>query len=116
ATIQLAHHSLVVAGGTFPDVSVEEEHLRGRDVTVKLISLTEDDDVELATSGADGVIVTTTPMPRSLIEQLWHGVRIIGRAGIGLDAIDLNAAADRGVAVFHCPDYCTVEVAEHTIA
>src|SRR5579864_12651 len=105
-----------MATGTFPDVSVETEHLAGRDATIHLRSLASDDDVESATADADAVIVTINPMPRSLIERLGRGVRIIGRAGIGLDAIDMRAAEDRELAVFHCPDYCTVEVAEHTVA
>jgi D-3-phosphoglycerate dehydrogenase / 2-oxoglutarate reductase len=105
-----------MAAGTFPDASVEQEHLRGQDVTVHLTSLTETDEVERVTADADGVIITTNSMPRSLIERLGRGVRIIGRAGIGLDAIDMSAAADRGLAVLHCPDYCTVEVAEHAVA
>ena len=40
---------------------------------------------------------------RGLIEQLGPGVRIIGRDGIGLDAIDLEAAKERGIAVLHTP-------------
>jgi D-3-phosphoglycerate dehydrogenase len=43
------------------------------------------------TVGADGVIVTTSPLPRNIIEALDQSVLIIGRAGVGLDAIDLQA-------------------------
>jgi D-3-phosphoglycerate dehydrogenase len=43
-------------------------------------------------------------------------VKIIGRAGIGLDAIDMDAAREHGVAVFHTPDYATEEVATHALA
>ena len=43
-------------------------------------------------------------------------MRIIGRAGIGLDSIDLAAAKARGVAVYHTPDYCVDEVADQTLA
>ncbi len=50
------------------------------------------------------------------IEALGPHVRIIGRAGIGLDAIDLEAARARGVAVYHTPDYCVDEVADQALA
>jgi len=68
------------------------------------------------TAGAEGVIVLTNPLPRSVIEAFADSVKIIGRAGVGLDAIDLEAAKERGIAVYHTPDYCVPEVATHTVA
>ena len=50
------------------------------------------------------------------IAALGEGVRVIGRAGIGLDTIDLEAARRRGIAVYHTPDYCVDEVADQTLA
>ena len=61
-------------------------------------------------------MISVHALPASSIEALAPSVRIIGRAGIGLDAIDLEAARARGVAVFHTPDYCTMEVADHAAA
>lgn len=42
-------------------------------------------------------------------------LRLIVRAGIGLDLIDLEAAGRRGVAVVNTPGYATEEVADHAI-
>jgi D-3-phosphoglycerate dehydrogenase / 2-oxoglutarate reductase len=42
--------------------------------------------------------------------------RHIARMGIGLDNIDLKAAAARGICVTNVPDYCVSEVADHTLA
>lgn len=42
--------------------------------------------------------------------------RAIARFGIGLDNIDLKAAAARGILVTRVPDYCVEEVADHTLA
>ena len=42
--------------------------------------------------------------------------RIIARAGVGFDGIDLAAAAKRGIAVCNCPDYGPTDVADHAIA
>jgi D-3-phosphoglycerate dehydrogenase len=42
--------------------------------------------------------------------------RIISRLGIGLDCIDVNHATARGIPVTNVPDYCLIEVAEHTLA
>jgi C-terminal binding protein len=42
--------------------------------------------------------------------------RIIARAGVGFDGIDLTAAAKKGIPVCNCPDYGTTDVADHAIA
>ena len=51
-------------------------------------------------------------------EALAHAesVRAIVRYGIGVDNIDIAAAAERGIAVARVPDYCIDEVADQTIA
>jgi D-3-phosphoglycerate dehydrogenase len=43
-------------------------------------------------------------------------LRVIGRAGTGVDNIDLNAATRRGVVVMNAPGGNSVSVAEHTVA
>jgi D-3-phosphoglycerate dehydrogenase len=68
------------------------------------------------TIGADGVVLVTNPFPAELAQALAPSVKVIGRAGVGLDAIDLDAAVARGVTVFHTPDYCVGEVATHAVA
>jgi lactate dehydrogenase-like 2-hydroxyacid dehydrogenase len=42
--------------------------------------------------------------------------RVVVRAGVGFDNIDLAAAGARGIAVCNTPDYGTMDVADHTIA
>src|SRR5437899_8103857 len=43
-------------------------------------------------------------------------VRVIGRAGVGVDNIDVPAATTRGIVVMNAPDGNTITTAEHTIA
>jgi D-3-phosphoglycerate dehydrogenase len=43
-------------------------------------------------------------------------LKVIGRAGIGVDNIDLDAAGSNGVVVVNAPQATTVSVAEHTLA
>jgi len=45
----------------------------------------------------------------------WSAV-VVGQPGVGLDAIDLGAAAELGIAVCNQPESCTDEVADHTLA
>ena len=50
-----------------------------------------------------------------MIEQC-PGWRVIGRYGVGVDNVDLEAATRHGIAVINVPDYCVEEVATHTAA
>src|SRR5579871_1189973 len=43
-------------------------------------------------------------------------MKIIGRAGVGVDNVDLEAATKRGIIVMNTPDGNTISTAEHTIA
>ncbi len=109
-------YRLVAASAPPMDEAVVAERTRGYPVDVVLAPLTTPEEVETHTAGADCVLVTTNPLPRSLVVALAPSVRLIARAGVGLDAIDLEAAAERGIGVFHTPDYCVPEVATHTVA
>jgi len=64
----------------------------------------------------DGLIVrSSTRVDRELIEAATR-LRVIGRAGVGVDNIDVQAATKRGIAVINSPEGNTVSTAEHTIA
>jgi D-3-phosphoglycerate dehydrogenase len=55
------------------------------------------------------------PVGEELLAQL-PVLRVIGTATVGFDHVDVEAAERRGVAVVSVPDYCTQEVADHTLA
>lgn len=64
----------------------------------------------------DALIVRSgTKVTRKVIE---HGtkLKIIGRAGIGVDNIDIDAATERGIFVVNAPSAVTMAAAEHTFA
>lgn len=107
--------NIVLAQGTFADARIEQEAARGR-ATVREASLATPADVASNTADAHAVIVTINPLTAAHIAALGKGVRMISRAGIGLDAIDLEAARARGISVYHFPDYATAEVATHAVA
>lgn len=93
-----------------------EAGLAGDRAEVVGASLDTPADVAAATADAAAVLITTHRMSAEHIAALGPFVRVIGRAGIGLDAIDLEAAHSRGIAVYHTPDYCLDEVADQTLA
>ncbi|WP_085991242.1 phosphoglycerate dehydrogenase [Oceanobacillus senegalensis] len=64
----------------------------------------------------DALLVRSgTQVTRSLIEK-GKNLKIIGRAGVGVDNIDLDAATEHGVIVVNAPNGNTNSAAEHTMA
>lgn len=43
-------------------------------------------------------------------------LKVVGRAGVGVDNIDLEAATKRGIIVINAPDGNTITTCEHTFA
>ncbi len=60
------------------------------------------------------VVRTYTRVDRALLERLPQ-LKVVGRAGVGVDNIDLVACAQRGVKVVHTPDANTQAVIEYVI-
>jgi D-3-phosphoglycerate dehydrogenase / 2-oxoglutarate reductase len=64
----------------------------------------------------DGLIVrSATKVTAEVIERA-DNLKAIGRAGIGVDNIDVEAATKRGILVANAPESNTVAAAEHTLA
>jgi len=78
---------------------------------------------ELATEGlADAIasyaaliVRSQTKVTAEVLDRA-ESLRVIGRAGIGLDNVDVDAATRRGVLVVNAPQSNIVSAAEHTIA
>jgi D-3-phosphoglycerate dehydrogenase len=63
----------------------------------------------------DGLIIrSATKVTADVIERA-ENLKAIGRAGIGVDNIDIEAATKRGVIVANAPESNTVAAAEHTL-
>ncbi len=68
-----------------------------------------------AAGNADALVVdVNTPVGSAEFDEL-EDLQVVARAGVGIDNVDVAAAADHGVAVTNAPDYCTREVATHTV-
>ncbi|MBW1980247.1 MAG: phosphoglycerate dehydrogenase [Deltaproteobacteria bacterium] len=69
-----------------------------------------------AIADADALIIrSATKVTADLIEAAPR-LRVIGRAGIGLDNVDIMAASRRGIVVMNNPEGNIITTAEHTIA
>ena len=65
---------------------------------------------------ADALIVRSAVFVDGKTLDAAKKLRVIGRAGVGVDNIDVEAATKRGIAVMNTPGANAVAVAEHTFA
>ncbi|MBI3590569.1 MAG: phosphoglycerate dehydrogenase [Candidatus Melainabacteria bacterium] len=62
------------------------------------------------------LVRSQTKVTREIIQACSQNMKIIGRAGVGVDNIDLDAATEKGIIVVNSPEGNTIAAAEHTIA
>ena len=106
---------VAVADTAFGDHTGLEKDF-GEQAELRWIDVTRPEDVRDSTAGADAVVVTLQRLSGDVIAAFAPSVRVIGRAGVGLDTIDLETASGRGIAVFNQPAYGAPEVATHALA
>ena len=61
------------------------------------------------------VIRSATTLDASTIDRA-ERLKVIGRAGVGIDNVDVDAATRRGIVVANAPESTVISAAEHTIA
>jgi len=65
---------------------------------------------------ADGIIVrTSTKLSRETIFAA-NKLKVIGRTGVGVDNVDIEAASEKNIPVCNTPEANTQTVAEHTVS
>jgi D-3-phosphoglycerate dehydrogenase len=64
----------------------------------------------------DGLIIRSGTKVSAEIIEAGKKLRVIGRAGIGVDNVDLTAATARGIIVMNTPEGNTITTAEHAIS
>lgn len=65
--------------------------------------------------GAEALIVRTYSQVTAAVIEAGANLKVIARAGVGLENIDLAAARDRGILVVYTPQAGSDSVAEHTV-
>ncbi len=93
---------------------LEEMAAAGHEVDVRL-KLTRDELVETVAGAAALVIRSETRVTAEVLEAA-PGLVVVGRAGIGLDNVDVDAATRLGVMVVNAPESNILSAAEHAFA
>jgi D-3-phosphoglycerate dehydrogenase len=75
-----------------------------------------DDELRERLADFDGIVIrSATKLTADLIER-GPQLKVIGRAGTGVDNVDVDAATKRGIVVVNAPESNSVAAAEHTLA
>src|SRR6266851_1504758 len=106
---------IAVTDSPFPSLDPAKAALARLDPELRMAKSASADDILAAARDADAVLVTYAKLPGELLRQLLR-CKVIGRFGLGVDNIDIKAAAELGIAITYVPDYCMHEVSDHAMA
>jgi len=98
------------------DPMIDVDRLRAElDADVAVAETGDEEALRDAAAGAAALVVdVNTPVTAAVLDGL-DDLQVVARAGVGIDNIDVSAAAENGVTVTNVPEYCTDEVATHTV-
>src|SRR5512147_494854 len=108
-------YRVVITDLDLPSIAPELDILSGLPAEVVRARCQTPEEVIEVARDADGLMVQYAPITKEVVRNLTR-CRVIARYGIGVDTIDLAAAAEAGIPVCNVPDYCIDEVSEHAIA
>jgi len=88
--------------------------LKKRGIEADLVSKLDQEKLYETISNYDGLVVrSATKVTEELIQHAKGNLKVVGRAGVGVDNIDIEAATKLGVLVMNTPDGNTISTAEH---
>ena len=107
---------VVLTDFTDPDQHIETDVFKrsGLDISLVRAEPGTDRDLAILAPHADALLVQFAQVRKDVIDSL-QNCKVISRYGIGVDMIDLEAAAARGIPVANVPDFCIDEVSTQTI-
>ena len=102
----------ILVSDPLPDDIVDS--LRKEAEVVVAVGLSSADLAKKVAEGFDALVVRSQSKVTREVVEAGKGLRIIGRAGVGVDNIDVEAATARGIVVVNSPEGNTISAAEHT--
>ena len=111
----MARFLIAMTDNVFPSLDPAKAALSRIDYELLMAKSPSAEDILAVAKDADAILVTYAKLTRELLMQLTK-CKAIGRFGLGVDNIDLAAAAEKGIQVNYVPDYCIHEVSDHALA
>ncbi len=92
------------------------ETLRGEGLLVDVVPTLGPEELARRIGPFHGLVVRSASRVTAAVIEAAPALRVIGRAGAGLDNVDIDAAGRRGIVCMNVPDGNTIAAAEHTMA
>ncbi|MBI1778808.1 MAG: phosphoglycerate dehydrogenase [Proteobacteria bacterium] len=92
------------------------EIFKARGITAEIRTGLKPAELKTIISRYDGLAVRSATKVTAEVLANANGLKVIGRAGIGVDNIDVRAATQRGIVVMNTPYGNAITTAEHAIA
>ncbi|MCZ4149655.1 phosphoglycerate dehydrogenase, partial [Escherichia coli] len=93
-----------------------QQLVEANDVVVEKKTGLSEDELVAIIGEYDALLVRSQTRVTERIMEAGSNLKVIGRAGVGVDNIDLQAATQRGIIVINAPDGNTITTCEHTFA
>jgi D-3-phosphoglycerate dehydrogenase len=107
--------TIVITDCDHDSLNEENEVASERGFNLRVAQCRSEDEVIAAAHDADGILVQYAPITDRVLAAL-PNLRGVGRYGVGVDTVDVDAATRRGIAVCNVPDYGTEDVSDHAVA
>lgn len=107
---------VLITDYAWADLTVEQRILD--EIGVELVAAPDGAEETLArlAEGVSGILTCWAQTTRQVIQAALPDLKVVTRYGVGLDNIDVAFVTAQGIPVAYVPDYCMVDVAEHTMA
>jgi D-3-phosphoglycerate dehydrogenase len=106
---------LVITDADYPNLTLEHELAKEAGFDLVVESCRTPEEVIKVAATASALLVQYAPITREVLEALPE-LRVISRYGVGVDTVDVEAAAECNIWVANVPDYGIEEVACHAFA
>jgi len=104
----------VLVSDNLAPVGIEILKNAGLEVDVK--TGLKPDELKAIISDYDGLAIRSATRVTADIIESAEKLKVVGRAGIGLDNVDISAASKKGIVVMNAPDGNATTAAEHAVA
>ena len=111
----ISNSKMVITDYDYGDMEIEKVILHGVGAEVIPLQAKCEEDLFEAAEDCFGMINQYARVGRETIQRMKQ-CKVIARYGVGVDIVDVDAATERGILVTNVQDYCTEEVADHSIA
>lgn len=90
--------------------------LEGENIKVDVLPTMSEEELSKAIADYDALMIRSETKVTKKILEAGKNLKIVGRAGVGVDNVDVETATQKGVIVVNSPDGNTNAAAEHTLA